>query len=226
MHPRQRLITRMKKAHADKHGVRLSWKEIDLLMAKAEQAVVEPDSPPEAAVAPKAVARRPLRCDTRWQIRRDRGRVMEIDQMSSPDPWDDAAFSFEMRQRNVIGMVAEIYGPTGPVVAGYCIYELHKTELRFLKFAVHPDHRGRAVGSRLLSKIKTTLSVERRTRLSICVPETSSDGLAFLAKRGFRALGLEHAAFPDGDGIEMLYQLELVSEPTAHVPHNRISPYC
>ena len=59
-----------------------------------------------------------------------------------------------------IGMVAE----RGERVLGFMIYELHKTRLHLLNFAVANDARRRGVGSQMVDKLIGKLSSQRRTR--------------------------------------------------------------
>ena len=83
-----------------------------------------------------------LRVHIRWMIRRDMPEVLEIERASFEFPWFEEDFIRCLRQRNCIGMVAE----HAERVVGFMIYELHKTRLHILNFAVAPDVRRR--GSR------------------------------------------------------------------------------
>ena len=78
----------------------------------------------------------------RWMIRRDMPEVMRTERASFEYSWTEDDFLRCLRQRNCIGMVAE----TGDSIIGFMIYELHKTRLHVLNFAVHPAapaHRDR-----------------------------------------------------------------------------------
>ena len=78
----------------------------------------------------------------RWMIRRDMPEVLRIENDSFEFNWTEEDFLACLRQRNCIGMVAEYDGR----VVGFMIYELHKTRLHILNFAVAPGFRqiGRA----------------------------------------------------------------------------------
>ncbi len=73
-----------------------------------------------------------LRAHIRWMIRRDMAEVLEIESEGFEFPWREEDFIRCLRQRNCIGMVAE----HAERVVGFMIYELHKTRLHLLNFAV------------------------------------------------------------------------------------------
>ena len=72
-----------------------------------------------------------LRIQLRWMIRRDMPEVLAIEQEAFEFPWSDEDFTRCLRQRNCIGMVAEV----GDSVVAFMIYELHRTRLHVLNFA-------------------------------------------------------------------------------------------
>src|SRR5215510_10144334 len=81
----------------------------------------------------------PLPVHIRWMIRRDMPEVLAIEKHCFEFPWQDEDFIRCLRQRNCIGMVAE----AGERVVGFMIYELHKSRLHILNFAVHEGYRHR-----------------------------------------------------------------------------------
>ena len=105
----------------------------------------------------------------RWMIRRDMPEVLAIEGNSFEFPWSEDDFIRCLRQRNCIGMVAE----HDERVAGFMIYELHKTRLHILNFAVHPDYRRRGVGAQMVEKLIGKLSYQRRTRILLEIRETN-----------------------------------------------------
>ena len=74
-----------------------------------------------------------LRVHIRWMIRRDMPEVLAIEEQSFEYPWSEEDFVRCLRQRNCIGLVAE----HNERVVGFIIYELHKSRLHILNFAVH-----------------------------------------------------------------------------------------
>ena len=68
----------------------------------------------------------------RWMIRRDMPTVMAIETDSFEFPYTEDEMILMLRNRNVIGMVAEV----GEQVVGYMIYELFKERLYHVKTGV------------------------------------------------------------------------------------------
>ena len=81
-------------------------------------------------------------------------------------------------------MVAE----QGEKVVGFMIYELHKTKLHILNFAVHPGWRRLGVGAQMVAKLISKLSSHRRTRITLEVRETNLAAQLFFRKQGFKAV--------------------------------------
>ena len=77
-----------------------------------------------------------LRVHIRWMIRRDMPEVLQTEQESFEYSWTEEDFLRCLRQRNCIGMMAE----QGEKVIGFMIYELHKSKLHIMNFAVLPAY--------------------------------------------------------------------------------------
>ena len=103
-----------------------------------------------------------VRVHIRWMIRRDMPEVLAIEHASFEFPWCEEEFLRVLRQRNCIGMVAEY----GERVVGFMIYELHKTKLQVLNFAVSPEFRRQGVGRQMVAKLVGKLSGHRTDVLS------------------------------------------------------------
>src|SRR5262245_57572753 len=97
----------------------------------------------------------------RWMIRRDMAEVLEIEKQCFEFPWLDDDFIRCLRQRNCIGMVAEY----SERVVGFMIYELHRSRLHILNFAVHEDFRRRGTGTQMAQKLMGKLTSDRRNRI-------------------------------------------------------------
>ena len=107
------------------------------------------------------------RVHIRWMIRRDMPEVLQTEQLSFEYAWNEEDFLRCLRQRNCIGMVAE----QGEKVVGFMIYELHKSRLNILNFAVSPAYRRVAIGAQMVAKLISKLSSHRRTRITLEVRE-------------------------------------------------------
>src|SRR5213594_1996721 len=99
-----------------------------------------------------------LQVHIRWMIRRDMPDVLDIESAAFEFPWFEEDFVRCLRQRNCIGMVAE----HDERVVGFMIYELHKTRLHILNFAVAAEFRRHGVGGQMVAKLLSKLSHQRR----------------------------------------------------------------
>jgi len=125
-----------------------------------------------------------LRVQLRWMIRRDMPEVLDVEQEAFEFPWSDEDFTRCLRQRNCIGMVAEV----GDSVVAFMIYELHRTRLHVLNFAVRRSHRRLGIGSQMMEKLFAKLSVERRDRILLEVRERNLPAQLFFRSLGYRAI--------------------------------------
>ena len=117
-------------------------------------------------------------------------------------------------------MVAE----HGDRVVGFMIYELHKTRLHILNFAVHPDYRYNRVGMQMVNKLVSKLSHQRRTRILLEVRERNLPAQVFFRSLGFRAISVLRDFYEDT--IEDAYLMEYRYQPTlneALQPINRMT---
>ena len=119
----------------------------------------------------------------RWMIRRDMPEVLGIEQQAFEFPWSEDDFTNCLRQRNCIGMVAEI----ADSVVAFMIYELHRTRLHVLNLAVARSHRRLGIGTRMMEKLVGKLTPERRSRIALEVRETNLPAQLFFRSLGFRA---------------------------------------
>lgn len=161
-----------------------------------------------------------LRVHIRWMIRRDMLEVLEIENSCFEFPWSEDDFIRCLRQRNCIGMVADC----DDKVVGFMIYELHKTRLHILNFAVHSEHRRLGVGQRMVDKLSAKLSSGRRSRIVLEVRETNLDAQLFFRKQGFRAVSVLRDFYEDT--TEDAYLMQYRHRPTeveTVLPTNRIS---
>ena len=161
-----------------------------------------------------------VRVHIRWMIRRDMPEVLAIEHAGFEFPWCEEEFLRVLRQRNCIGMVAEL----GERVVGFMIYELHKSKLNVLDFAVHPEYRRQGIGQQMVDKLVGKLSSHRRTRIAMYVRETNLASQLFYRVQGFRAVEVarEHYQDTGEDAFVMQYLFDesVLDEPLVT---NRIS---
>ena len=137
-----------------------------------------------------------------WMIRRHMQEVLDIESLCFSHPWSEEEFVRCLRQRNCIGMVAEIEDE----VVGYMIYELHKNRLHVLNFAVTPSRHREGIGRTMIEKLKGKLSAERRNRIVLEVRETNLDAQLFFKAMGFRAINVLRDFYDDSPEDAYLFQ--------------------
>jgi [ribosomal protein S18]-alanine N-acetyltransferase len=161
-----------------------------------------------------------VRVHIRWMIRRDMPEVLAIEGESFEFPWLEDDFIRCLRQRNCIGMVAEHEDR----VVGFMIYELHRTRIHVLNFAVAEGYRHRGVGSQMIAKLASKLSSQRRSRIVLEVRETNLAAQVFFRENGFRAVSVLHNYYADTPEDAYLMQFRYRPErQAAAVPGDRIS---
>lgn len=149
----------------------------------------------------------PHNIHVRWMIRRDLCDVVDIENEAFEFPWSEDEFIRCLRQRNCIGMLAE--DTTTKRILGFMVYELGKTKLHVLDFAIRKECRRQGVGRALLEKLKAKLWPGRRTRIMLEVRETNLDGQLFWQSQGFKAVSVLRDFYDDTDedAYVMLFKL-------------------
>jgi ribosomal-protein-alanine N-acetyltransferase len=165
-------------------------------------------------------SRQDLQVHIRWMIRRDMNEVLETESSSFEFPWSEEDFIRCLRQRNCIGMIAEHEDR----VVGFMIYELHKTRLHVLNFAVAARYRRYGVGTQMVSKLISKLSTQRRTRITLEVRETNLAAQLFFRSQAFRAVSVLRDYYEDTPEDAYLMQYRYQNAPAATIlPMNRIT---
>ena len=151
-----------------------------------------------------------LRIHVRWMIRRDMPDVLAIEREAFEFPWSEEDFTRCLRQRNCIGMVAE-YADS---VVAFMIYELHRSRLHVLNFAVMRSHRRLGVGTQMLRRLVAKLAPERRSRIVLEVRERNLPAQLFFRTLGYRAISVLKDFYQDTteDAYLMQYVLPAAAE--------------
>ncbi len=160
----------------------------------------------------------------RWLIRRDMPEVLAIEQESFDYSWTEEEFLCILRQRNCIGMVAEI----DHEIVGFMIYELHKSNLYVLNFAVAKEYRHQGIGTRMVQRLVDKLSLQRRKEILLEVRERNLSAQLFFKSQNFYAVTVLRNHYDDTseDAYIMRYQLETNAVPMiAGSTANRLSAY-
>jgi ribosomal-protein-alanine N-acetyltransferase len=178
----------------------------------------------EADVSAQKTLKQPLEVQIRWLIRRDMADVLRIEKESFEHPWSEEDFLCCLRQRNCIGMVAEY----DHEIVGFMIYELHKSRLHILNFAVDDAYRRQSVGAQMVARLIDKLSQQRRNEILLEVRERNLDAQVFFKEQGFRAISILRCHYDDTDEDAYLMRFLLDATHDAKspfAPQNRISEY-
>ncbi len=168
--------------------------------------------------------RQDVKVQIRWLIRRDMAEVLKIERACFQYAWTEENFLCCLKQRNCIGMVAE----HDHQIVGFMIYELHKSKLRILNFAVAPTARRQAVGGQMVRRLVDKLSQQRRQEIVLEVRETNLPAQLFFHNEGFRAVCVIRDHYDDTQEDAYVMQFRLASSNDGLAPYalrNRISQY-
>ncbi len=143
-----------------------------------------------------------MKIHVRWMIRVDIPSVLEIDNDSFDDPWSEEDFIKHLRERSVIGRIAEYKDR----VVGYMVYQIRKGEYEILRIAVAPDCRRQGVGFAMLCSMADKLSRNHRTRFHLAVHENNLAAQLWLKGCGLKAIGIE------GDMYRFEFRVEVPAE--------------
>jgi ribosomal-protein-alanine N-acetyltransferase len=177
----------------------------------------------EAAVS-SASPRHQLDVQIRWLIRRDMPDVLRIEQESFEFAWTEEDFLCCLRQRNCIGMVAE----REHQIVGFMIYELHKSRLNILNFAVASELRRQGIGTQMIVRLIDKLSQQRRKEILLEVRERNLSAQLFFRSQSFRAIRVLRGHYDDTaeDAYIMQFRLDASQDALAPFsPRNRISEF-
>ncbi len=141
----------------------------------------------------------------RWMIRRDMPEVLKIEYENFDCPWTEEDFLKCLRKRNCIGMVVERENK----VVGFMLYELHKNQLEVLNLAVKQDCHRQGIGSLMIDKLASKLSIERRTKIALLVRDSNLGAQLFFRAMGFRAVEVLRNFYEEchDDAYSMVYEM-------------------
>lgn len=146
-------------------------------------------------MAARITENRDIKVHIRHMIRRDMPAVLDIEESSYEFPWSEEEFIRCLRQRNIIGMVAEC----NDSVVAFVIYEFHKNRLHVLDLAVDSRFRRQGIGRNILERLKSKISHERRNRIALEIRERNVVGQLFFQSCGYRAVSVLREFWDDTD---------------------------
>jgi [ribosomal protein S18]-alanine N-acetyltransferase len=141
---------------------------------------------------------------TRWMIRNDLERVIEIEKSSFEYPWTRQDFVLALGNRNCCGNVYEI----GDEVVGYMIYVLENKALQLINLAVEEKYRRNGIGGEMIAKLVGKLPYQKRERIIAEVRESNLEAQCFLRSMDFRAIAILPKWYEETD--ETAYGFEYI----------------
>lgn len=151
----------------------------------------------------------PRMLEIRWLIRRDIPEILDIEKCSFEFPWSEEDIMCCLRQRNCIGMVA-VHDDR---VVGYMIYELHKSKLHILNFAVRPDMRRQQVGWQMVQRLIDKIAAQRRDEVVVDIRERNLAAQLFFKACGFVFNEIRRGCYDDTDEDMYTLSYRLIREP-------------
>jgi ribosomal-protein-alanine N-acetyltransferase len=86
--------------------------------------------------------------EIREMAQKDLDEVLEIEKVAFPSPWSRGLFERELLTPFARSFVAR--RKEAPALVGYLCFWLVDSECHLLNVAVHPQHRGRGIGTQIL----------------------------------------------------------------------------
>jgi ribosomal-protein-alanine N-acetyltransferase len=131
----------------------------------------------------------------RPMLRRDADSVLAIEQEAFDCPWMESDFVRVLRQRLCFCMVAE----RGLDIAGFMIYELQKTRIHVLNFAVAKAYRRQGVGRQMVAELGSLLPMTDGGRIVLEVRERNLSAQLFWKAMDFRAVKVLSQHYDNGE---------------------------
>jgi ribosomal-protein-alanine N-acetyltransferase len=133
--------------------------------------------------------------------------VSDIESMSFPTPWTLASFQYEMNE-NPYASLFGVRLAGGPIVGFGCVWVVDQ-ELRINNLAIHPRHRGRGIGGRLLDALLEFGVGQGCVEATLEVRPTNAAALRIYGRAGFRVVGRRRGYYSDTheDALVMMLRL-------------------
>ena len=143
--------------------------------------------------------------------------VIEIERLSFSSPWPAYAFEQELTANRLAHYVV---ARSDDRVVGFAGIWLMVDEAHVTTFGVHPDHRRRGVGRRLLLRL-AEMAIELGTaRMTLEVRVSNAPAQALYRSFGFRVAGRRIAYYSD-DGEDALVMTTPELAESDHARHAR-----
>ena len=136
--------------------------------------------------------------------------VAALDHLSFADPWPQGSFEYELKANNYsLCLVAEDPAAAeGGNIVGALVIWLIVDEAHIATIAVHPDHRHRGIGRRLLAEGLLQAAERGAVKSLLEVRSGNAEALHLYYGFGFKAVGLRPNYYPTEQEDALLLDLD------------------
>jgi ribosomal-protein-alanine N-acetyltransferase len=130
--------------------------------------------------------------------------VRAIEDISYPNPWSESTFRGEIQNPSISFPLVVLHRPENKVV-GYIIYWHIKDDVQVNNIAVHPEFRGKGIGTALMKHVMEKVRRAGVTFVNLEVRTSNTSAQSLYTKLGFEVLGVRKGYYmnPKEDAIIM-----------------------
>ncbi len=135
---------------------------------------------------------------------KDLASVIEIENLSYPNPWHLSSFMGEIENKPISNPYVVVFRPLDKVI-GYVIYWHIRNEVQISNIAISPDYRKKGVGEAVLGQILYEVWGKGAEFVFLEVRPSNQAARSMYEKLGFKILGLRKGYYrnPSEDAIVM-----------------------
>jgi ribosomal-protein-alanine N-acetyltransferase len=121
---------------------------------------------------------------------RDIPYVLEIENVSFPNPWHEMTFRGEIFNQPISSAFVIVYKPQKKVI-GYLVFWQIKEQMQINNIAIHPDFRRMGIAEAVMHKILSEIRTERTKFVTLEVRPSNIAARYLYNKLGFDVLGIK-----------------------------------
>lgn len=139
--------------------------------------------------------------------------VMEIDNLSFPNPWPKHAFEYEITQNlNSRPWIGSIINDVEEIICAFAVFWNIIDETHIGTIAIHPDFRNLGLGVIFLRKLLLVSKEEGMIRALLEVRESNLLAIKLYKKFGFEIDGVRKKYYRDNGENALLMSTSLIKE--------------
>ena len=135
--------------------------------------------------------------------------IYEIELLSFPVPWSRKAFRKELENSSSLSYAAHLPLNGGSRVVGYVCNWLIEDEFHILNLAVHPQHRRKGIGRRLLEYSLHRAEQRDAEKAFLEVRRSNSPAIELYKKLGFRIIGVRPRYYSNNNEDAIIMTLDM-----------------